>query len=98
MKFVTMFNLRVHSYINNYPIEFTLLNYSVRDILLDTSYRIAETGVLFDRGWTKHLLFTEISGKNHMNLVFDYFRNHNPIWKNFNYDTRNEHRKLRKYT
>ena len=38
-----------HSYINNYPIAFTLFNYSLRDILLDTPWRIAETRVLFDR-------------------------------------------------
>ena len=41
-----------HLYVNNYPIESTLLNYSVRDILLDTPWRIAETRVLFDRGRT----------------------------------------------
>ena len=35
-----------HSYINNYPIEFTLFNYSVRDILLDTPWRIAATRIL----------------------------------------------------
>ena len=40
------------SYFNNYPIEFMLFNYSVRDILLHTPWRIAETRVLFDRGRT----------------------------------------------
>ena len=41
-----------HSYINNYPIEFSLFNYLVRDILLDTPWRITETCILFNCGRT----------------------------------------------
>ena len=45
-----LFARTVHSYINNYPIEFSLFNYSVRDILLNMPWRITETRILFDRG------------------------------------------------
>ena len=49
IRYDVLFARTEHSYINNYPIEFTLFNYSVRDILIDTPWRIAETRILFDR-------------------------------------------------